>query len=153
MANYQFSRRTIIAAVIVLERMTHADLSGFLLTLGPDLVSDAGGESISLKKRVNNIISIVDQHPDRQVDDGSLLRDALVEKAVSLIQSSDRSTVWMAQTPRPDAAALTRALVLLRHKCIRLFRAFLRAQHGHRGTLLASARINLRRIVAIELGM
>jgi len=43
-------------------------------------------------------------------------------------------------------------LILLRHKCIRLFRAFLRAQHGHRGMLLASARINLRRIVAIELG-
>jgi len=52
-------------------------------------------------------------------------------------------------SPTPAARAV---LVLLRHKCMRLFGAFLRAQHGHRGMLLVSARINLRRMVAIELG-
>jgi len=80
MANYQFSRRTVIAAVTVLERMTQAELSRFLLELGPDLVSRTGGESISVMRRLNNVISIVDQQPDSQIDDGILLRDALVEK-------------------------------------------------------------------------
>ncbi len=51
-----------------------------------------------------------------------------------------------------DSSWTHHALVLLRHKCMRLFRGFLRAQQGHRGMLVASARINLRRIVAIELG-
>ena len=41
-------------------------------------------------------------------------------------------------------------LVLLRHK--RRRRTFLRAQQGHRGTLLTRAKINRRRMVAIEFG-
>jgi hypothetical protein len=43
-------------------------------------------------------------------------------------------------------------LILLRHKLRRLRRAFLRAQQGHRSTLLTSAKISRRRRVAIELG-
>jgi hypothetical protein len=56
------------------------------------------------------------------------------------------------ETPDWLKPFVPRALVLLRHKWIRLFRGFFRAQHGHRGMHLASARINFRRTLAIELG-
>jgi hypothetical protein len=112
MVDYQFSRRTIIAAVIVLERMTQADLSRFLLELGPDFPQLAGGESNSVKKRLNNVISIVDQRPDRQTDEGSLLRDALVEKAISLLQSGPSLPPWATRVKGPDEASLTRCLEL-----------------------------------------
>lgn len=110
MTRYQFSRRTIIAAVTVLERMTQAELSRFLLELGPDFPQLAGGETISAKKRLNNIISIVDHQQDRRLDDGSMLRDALVEKAVSLLQISESLPAWAARTPRPDEASFVRCL-------------------------------------------
>src|SRR5215470_3002974 len=45
-------------------------------------------------------------------------------------------------------------LVLLRHKFLRCSeRTICAAQHGHRGRLLTMARINRRRMVAIEFGM
>lgn len=51
------------------------------------------------------------------------------------------------------AGIMLPVLVLLRHKLGRLREAFERAQQGHRGTLLTSAKISRRRRVAIELGM
>jgi hypothetical protein len=39
------------------------------------------------------------------------------------------------------------------HKSNCMFRAFLRAQHGHRGKFLTRARTSRLRMVAIELGM
>src|SRR5215471_4078401 len=52
------------------------------------------------------------------------------------------------------SARLRNALVLLRHKRLRLERALVKpVQHGHRGRRLAIATINRRRMVAIELGM
>ena len=45
-----------------------------------------------------------------------------------------------------------RRLVRLRHKMRRIFGLELRAQHGHRGRVRAITTINLRWMVAIELG-
>lgn len=108
MADDQFSRRTVIAAAEVLERMTQAELSRFLLELGPDFPMLAGNESV--KKRVNNIISIVDQQPNRRVDGGSMLKDVLVKRAALLLQSRPRLPAWMAYTPQPDEASFMRCL-------------------------------------------
>lgn len=110
MADFRFSRRTVIAAATVLERMTQAELSRFLLELGPEFPRLAGGQSV--KKRLNNIISVVDQRQDRQIDDGSLLRDVLVEKAVSLLQSVEVLPAWAVRGPNPDEAAFKRSLEL-----------------------------------------
>lgn len=112
MANYQFSRRTIIAAVTVLERMTQGELSRFFLELGSGFPRLAGGESISVKKRLNNIISVVDEQQDRRLDDGSMLRDTLVEKAVSLLQSRTSLPIWATYTTLPDEASFMRCLAL-----------------------------------------
>ena len=48
----RFSRRTLVAAIGVLECLTHASLSRFLYDLGPDFSELAGDESISLSKRL-----------------------------------------------------------------------------------------------------
>src|SRR5262249_40475400 len=109
LAQYQFSRRTIIAAITVLERMTQAELSRFLLELGPDMALLGDG---SVKKRLNNIIVAVDQRPDRPIHDGGLLRDALVDKAITLIPSNSGLPSWMQEVPHPDVASFIRALEL-----------------------------------------
>jgi hypothetical protein len=45
------------------------------------------------------------------------------------------------------------SLILLRHGRRRPFAGAAAPQHGHRGKILMSARINRARMVAIELGM
>ena len=52
-----------------------------------------------------------------------------------------------------ERTGVARQLILLRHKARRLFLVLnRRAQHGHRGSALAMATINLRWRVAIEFG-
>ena len=46
-----------------------------------------------------------------------------------------------------------RSLVLLRHKFFRVLGAETNPQHGQRGKVLASARVNRKRMVAIEFGI
>src|SRR5665213_819048 len=87
----QFSRGTIIAAVKVMERMTQAAFTEFLLELGPQFSRTVANESVSLRKRLNSLIGLVDEHPRRRLDDNELLRDKLVSKAASLVPSS---TTW-----------------------------------------------------------
>ena len=78
-----FSRRTVIAALELLERMTHAEFTRFLLKLGSEFTRWTPDEPASLKKRVNRFIQIYDQNPDREVDGGEALPNAIVEEAVS----------------------------------------------------------------------
>lgn len=110
MSDCRFSRRTIIAAANVLERLSQAELSRFLLELGPHFLQLVGAETYSVKKRINNIVIALDQQPDRQVDGGGLFGEVLVEKAISLIVPQRSDSPWMINTPRPDAALLTRNL-------------------------------------------
>jgi hypothetical protein len=81
----RFSRRTVIAAIGMLERLTQAKLTRFLYELGPEFPRWAGNESLSLPKRLNNVIGVYDQSPERLVSDGEALADVLVEKAMSLL--------------------------------------------------------------------
>jgi hypothetical protein len=65
---HRFSRRTVMAAIEMLERLTHAQLTRFLLELGPEFPRWVGDESKSMAKRVNTLIQIYDQQPDRLID-------------------------------------------------------------------------------------
>lgn len=60
---FQFSRRTVITAVKVLEKFTQAEFSEFALELGPEYPQAVGEEHLSLRRRLNNLLSFIDQHP------------------------------------------------------------------------------------------
>jgi hypothetical protein len=81
----RFSRRTVVAAVEVLEGaiQTHAALTRFLLRWGPALAArcDEG----SLADRFNHLIKYFDEQPDRRLENGDLLGEELVGSAVSLL--------------------------------------------------------------------
>jgi hypothetical protein len=89
----RFSRRTVIAAIEMLERLSQAKLTRFLYELGPHFRRWAGPETISVTKRLNNLIDVYDQFSERLVEGGDALSDVLVDKAVSLLPPI--------QTPRP----------------------------------------------------
>jgi hypothetical protein len=107
----RFSRKTVIAATKLLERMTHAEFSEFLLELAHDLTRAVGEEQLSLRKRLNNLIKLLDNLPDRQLDDGELLRDMVVAKATSFVPAT---TNWLGEQVElpPPAEAFIRALSL-----------------------------------------
>jgi hypothetical protein len=106
----RFTRRTIIAAIAVLERLTQAQFTRFLYELGPDFPRWIGGETLSLTKRLNSLIGIYDQVPDRLVDGGETLADVLVAKAISILPV-EREAPWATkQEPREDEQALRQRL-------------------------------------------
>jgi hypothetical protein len=86
----RFSRRTVFAAIQVLNRLTHAEFTRFLFELGPDWPKMISPEPLSLAKRLNELMGAYDQNPDRLVEDGESLDDVLVEKAVSLLPAKRR---------------------------------------------------------------
>jgi hypothetical protein len=94
MSAFRFSRRTVLAAIEVLDVLTQAKFSRYLLELGSQYPQWVGGEGISLTKRLNNVMHLLDQIPDRQTDDGELLRDKIVEKAVSLLPATENEYPW-----------------------------------------------------------
>jgi hypothetical protein len=111
----RFSRRAVIAAIEVLDQhMSQAQLTRYLLKLGPDFLRWVGDEKISVSKRLNNLIGIVDQRPDRQLDSGELLRDVLVEEAVSRILPPEPKAAWLSESgPAPSyVQAFQRALAI-----------------------------------------
>ena len=97
----KFTRRTVIAAMAMLERLTQAQFTRFLYELGPDFPRWVGGESLSLTKRLNTFIGIYDQVPDRLVDGGETLVDVVVAKAISMLPI-EREAPW-AKTEKPRA--------------------------------------------------
>jgi len=109
MPGSRFSRRTVLAAIEMLERLTQAKLSRFLLELGPQYPGWVGGEDISVSKRLSNLMGLVDQEPDRLLDGGEFLRDALVEKAVSLLP---QDSTWFQSLLLPADEKLLRHLGL-----------------------------------------
>ncbi len=86
----QYSRRTIIAAIDVLEsRYSQAEITSLLTDFGPDVYTAIRGETTaSAKKRMNDLKQFVDAHPAQRVDDG-LLENILVERAASLFPIPD----------------------------------------------------------------
>ncbi len=79
-----FSRKTVLAAIDVLP-FSHAEMTRFLLELGPQYAMRAG-ESISMKKRLNELMTVYDKDPDQRLEDRQLLGEVIVTKAVSFVQ-------------------------------------------------------------------
>jgi hypothetical protein len=112
MSGNRFSRRTVLSAIEVMESLTQAQLSRYLLELGPQFPQWVGNEGISVTKRLNNLMQLVDQDPHRVTDEGELLREKLVEKAASLLKTNSEYSWQAAANPSPREAAFLRALEL-----------------------------------------
>ena len=89
MAELRFSRKTVIAAVEVMEGALqgHADLTREFLKFGDEL--NAKCNPGSLKDRFNHLIKFYIADPEGTTDDGQLLQDAIVERAASLLPLTD----------------------------------------------------------------
>jgi hypothetical protein len=62
---------------------------------------------------LNNLIRLTDEWPDKEIDDGQLLRDALIDNAVSLVPLPPApEAAWMASPDATDMAVFRRALEL-----------------------------------------
>jgi hypothetical protein len=106
----RFARRTIIAAIAMLERMTQAQFTRFLYELGSDFPRWIGGETMSLTKRLNTLIGVYDQAPDRLIDGEETLADVLVAKAISILPV-EREAPWAkSHEPRADEQTLRQRL-------------------------------------------
>lgn len=81
----RFSRRTILTAIDAMETMTHAHLTRFILTLGPDFLQQIAGETVSVVRRLNSLVQQYDRDPERRTDSGELLGNVLVEHAITLL--------------------------------------------------------------------
>jgi hypothetical protein len=110
MPGFRFSRRTVLAALEILEQLTQAKLSRFLLQLGPEYPDQVADETISLSKRLNNLMRLVDQKPDRLLEGGELLRDVIVDKAVSLLPPIEKNSPWHQPSLSPRVEKLLRLL-------------------------------------------
>ena len=87
-----FSRKTVLAAIEALP-FSHADMTRFLLELGPQYATRAG-ESISMRKRLNELMTVYDKDPDQRLGEGELLSEVIVAKAVSFIEPpSDTASI------------------------------------------------------------
>ena len=79
------SRRTVVKAIDVLDMyLSQAATSQFLLALGPEVNRGVRGEEVSVRKRMNDLMKFVDDHPVHNIEEG-LLETAIIEKAVALL--------------------------------------------------------------------
>lgn len=91
----QFSRRTIFAAIDVLDsKLSQAETSRFILKVklenqrkwnAPNQIA-IRGEDFSVRKRMNDLFRFVVDHPNHSTDDGPL-EIVIVEEAVTLMQT------------------------------------------------------------------
>jgi hypothetical protein len=90
LSNLRFLRRTVIAAVGVMEGVykNHAPLTRCFLKWDPELARrcDAG----IIQDRFNNLIKFYDENPARYTADGELLQEVIMREAISLLPSCDR---------------------------------------------------------------
>ena len=98
----RFSRRTVIAATDVIDGLTQAKLSSFLIELGPGVYRQVRGEDASSTKRTNDLKQFYDKHPDYVVD-GERLDDIIVEKAASLLPVHQPEGMWSPAPVLTDA--------------------------------------------------
>jgi hypothetical protein len=107
----RFSRRTVLAAIDVLEQMTHAEFDRYLRGLGTDTAHAVAGQGVSLRHRLNSLIDLIDAHPDRCVD-GRPLAEELVEKAATFLEAKPSRPWSRESTLSPQMEAFQRALAL-----------------------------------------
>jgi hypothetical protein len=109
----RFSRRTVIAAIEVLESQfhTHDSLERYLLKLNRDLAARCASGYLSAK--FTALVKAFDDEPDMRLEDGESLWDKLVEQASSSLPSNEPS--YPEEEPpylRPEAAELVHTLEL-----------------------------------------
>src|SRR3984893_15423766 len=82
----RFSRRTVIAALEMMESFNHAQLTRYLLKLGSELARRVG-EKGYIAQRLNKLIALAldELPPNFAVEGGEVLQDILIENAVSLL--------------------------------------------------------------------
>lgn len=111
MTTLRFERRTVFAAIEVIDMcLSQAQFSRFVLELG-QLPIKVRGEEVSVKKRANDLMSVVDKFPDHPLDGGILLRNAIVEKAVALTPAPRAPSEWETEvTVNPTVGTFLRTL-------------------------------------------
>jgi hypothetical protein len=95
-----FSRRSIIAAVDVLEiKLTQAQISSLFTDFGPEVYEELrdGG---SAKSRMVELKRYMDRNPLKRVDDG-ILENVLVERASAFLPSADHEDTWSSPSFSP----------------------------------------------------
>lgn len=80
----RFSRRTVIAAIDLFEDKYHADLTAFLMELGPAVYTQIRTDPVSLKNRLSDLKQFVDANPGTAID-GAPLEDLLVERGATFL--------------------------------------------------------------------
>jgi hypothetical protein len=111
MSEFRFSRRTVIAAIEMMERYSHAELTRSLIKLGPGISQMVGGGSIA--HRLNELMVWVLEKlpPDYAAEGEAPLQEVLVENALALLPATEPE--YPGEEPsslRPNEAALVRAL-------------------------------------------
>ncbi len=109
----RFSRRTVIAAIEVMEGAitTHAALSRCLLKWSPELAQQCDQGTRSLAERFNHLIKCFDEQPDRRVEAGNYFADELVDKAVSLLPAPQQPAPWSTpKAPSPKVSSFLHSL-------------------------------------------
>lgn len=79
-----FSRKTVVKAAKSLATTNsyyHSDFSSFLREIGPPVSRIVRGESVSLAKRINDLIDFYNDNPTFVLDDNRTLQIAIVEEA------------------------------------------------------------------------
>lgn len=84
-----FSRRTVVAGIELMERMTHAELTRSVLKWGPDFLSKVGDENLSVSRRLNNLIKLLDEEPLVKTAEGDFLQEAVVDESFARFRGPD----------------------------------------------------------------
>jgi hypothetical protein len=108
-----FSRRTWLSAINVIEEnryFTHAELTKFVIELGPEVYRAVQSEGVASIKRLNDLRVFIDDNPD-YLTDGGPIAHAVVEKALSFIPRPTAMTGWF--EPPPPTALQSRLLHFL----------------------------------------
>ncbi|MEI4505976.1 hypothetical protein WBQ88_05435 [Sphingopyxis sp. CCNWLW253] len=94
-----YSRRTVLAAIDVLDCWNHAQFTEFLVELGPAIYPHIRDEATSLKKRLSDLKIFFDRNPGFVVD-GTPLEDVFIERAVAMLPPEPKQTFEWSRGPR-----------------------------------------------------
>jgi hypothetical protein len=110
--NNRYSRRTVIAAIDVLEgEWYHADFTAFLMELGPAVYTRVRSEPISLKNRMSDLKQFVDLNPGLSIE-GDLLERIIVDRAAAILPPGPEFEWSPPRELKPAIEIFTRALEL-----------------------------------------
>ncbi len=105
-----FSRRTIIAAIDLLESMlTQAEISSLFTDFGPEVYQELP-DGVSAKERMVKLKRYIDYNPLKRVDDG-ILENVLVERTIRFLPANEPEYELQSSPPsRPEFDHFRRAL-------------------------------------------